>query len=264
MTMKLSRLFHAVLLIAAVLLFGGCSTLIEPEKHPADITLEELEARMGNAMDPHRRYRDADSYLQHLVTRLSTWYGGADILMKVRYEKPDKFRFDYIMDGKPLTSMIYNGSAAYVVNYKAKETVKLNDEEFAKLTMFLRLGQPDSTYSNAFPLVELYECEIEGVPYYWIRCYFNVESKGNPYDVFVDKDSYLIKRVQLNTGRYGEYTAEIEKYSEFDSVIIPDVFVFRQNGLVQECDVVIYKLDANIAENAFDLPPYKIVEQADK
>lgn len=258
---NLTRLCRVVALSVALLLICGCSTLIDPEKHPADITLSELETRMGNAMDPQRRYRDADSYLQHLVTRLSTWYGGADILMKVRYEKPDKFRFDYIMDGKPLTAMIYNGSAAYVVNYKAKETVKLSDEEFARLTMFLRLGQPASTYSNAFPLVELYECEIEGVPYYWIRCYFDAENKGNPYDVFVDKESYLIKRVQLNTGRYGEYTAEIEKYSEFDNVIIPDVFVFRQSGLVQECDVVIYKLDANIADDAFDLPPYKIVEQ---
>lgn len=248
-------------LLCALLLFCGCSTLIEPEKFAADITLKELETRMGNAMDPQRRYRNSESYLQHFVTRLSTWYGGADILMKVRYEKPDKFRFDYIMDGKPLTSMIYNGSAAYVVNYKKKETVKLNDDEFAKLTVFLRLGQPDSTYSEAFPVVELYECEIEGVPYYWIRCYFNAENLSNPYDVFVDKETYLIKRVQLNTGRYGEYTAEIEKYSEFDSVIIPDVFVFRQSGLVQECDVVIYKLDANISADAFTLPPYKIVEQ---
>lgn len=263
MPMKVYRLCRLVMFGVIVLLFCGCSTLIEPEKQPADITLAELEARMGNAMDPGRRYRDADSYLQHLVTHLSTWYGGADILMKVRYKKPDKFRFDYIMDGRPLTSMIYNGSAAYVVNYGDKETVKLNADEFGKLTMFLRLGQPESTYADTFPEVELYECEIDGEPYYWLRCYFNADVKSNPYDVFVDKESYLIKRVQLNTGKYGEYTAEIEKYSEFDNVIIPDVFVFRQNGLVQECDVVIYKLDANISEDAFDLPPYKIVEQAE-
>ena len=82
-----------------------------------------------------------------------------------------------------------------------------------------------------------------------------INGSGKPWwDIVFDRRRLGVKEPQ----------AEIEKYSEFDSVIIPDVFVFRQNGLVQECDVVIYKLDANIADNAFDLPPYKIVEQADK
>ncbi len=248
----------AALLTAVLTMTAGCSSLIEPERLPCDITVEQLQQKMNDAMDPKGNYRNAKSYAQRVIVNLSTWYGDTNLKMEVFFMKPNIFRFDYFMDNKLFTTMIYNGTEAFTIDYNKKEITRMNHDQFTMISRFVSLGQPDTTYTSLFPKIELNECLIKGKPYYWMRCYFNADSSGNPYDVFVSKDDYLTRRIQFYTKATGDYTAIINTYTREDDVVQPDTFTSEQDGYSQNFDLIRYKLDPPLTEKDFALPNYPI------
>lgn len=247
-----------LLFVALLSLGSGCSSLIEPEQLPSDLTVSELEARMNMAMDPKGNYRHARTYIQRVITTMSIGWFDAKVMMEVRFMKPDWMRVDTYVDREKITSIVYAGEHANVINWRDKEIIPLTGSELQKLSRFATLGNPDASYSSVFPRIDIFECEIDDVRYYWMRCYFNADGSGNPYDVFVDQKAFLTRRVQFKADGIGEYVAQIQQYTVYDDVVVPDIFSISQEGVSEECDVILYRLNAPITEEDFALPDFPV------
>jgi len=240
---------------------AGCSSLIEPEKLPCDISVEELQTRMSNAMDPNGTYRNAESYVQQVLVKISTWYSDAMMKMDIRYLAPGSVRFDYYVDNKPVQTLICRSQAGFYLDYDKKVARRISGEEYRKILRLMKFAQPDASYSTTFEAIELNECEIDGKMYYWMRCWFDADRSGYPYDVFVDKEDYFVRRIQFHTPQTGDYSAEIQTYAKCDDVTIPDVFIASWDGYSETCDLNIYKLNVPIKPSMFDVPAdFTIVE----
>ncbi|MEA4863707.1 MAG: hypothetical protein AB7F40_10870 [Victivallaceae bacterium] len=245
--------------IVSLLLFAaGCSSLIEPEQLPSDLTVPELEARMKVAMDPKGNYCDANTYIQRVITTLSTGWVKVKVMMEVRFMKPDKMRIDTYYDREMIASIIYSGDQANIVNWRDKEIIPVTDKALQRLSRFVTLGNPEASYSSVFPRIDIFECDIDGVRYYWMRCYVNADGTGHPYDVFVDQKKFLTRRVQFEAEGIGEYVAQIQKYTVYDDVVVPDLFTTTQDGVSEDCDVILYRLNAPITDEDFKLPDFPV------
>jgi len=253
------RIFPLSAVLAALaMLVSGCSILIEPEARPTQMTVEELEYKMEDAMDPNSVYRNAFSYAQESVTKLSTWYSSADMIVRTYYKKDEtelgKFRIEYLLDNKAVSGIIYKDGKAQIIDYGAKKIYLMSDEENRKMVLLVQLGQPDATYSDTFPVIDLFECTVNNVDYYWMRCYFNADKSGHPYDVFVNKETFLTKRIQLNSLSTGEYSAVIDEYATYETVTVPDVFTVDNDGITQTCDLIRYNLNVALPDSIFEAP----------
>jgi len=259
----MARRIIGFFIMPLLFLSAGCSSLIEPEQLPSDLTVPELEARMNLAMDPKGNYRNADTYIQRVITTLSTGWVDVKVMMEVRFMKPGKMRIDTYYDREMLTSIIYVGDHANVVNWRDKEIIPVTAKALQKLSRFVTLGNPEASYSSVFPRIDIFECEIDDVRYYWMRCYFNADGSGSPYDVFVDQKEFLTRRVQFQAEDIGEYVAMIKKYTVYDDVVVPDLFTTTQDGISEDCDVILYRLNAPITGDDFKLPNFPVKAAAD-
>lgn len=257
--MKSSKIRLTILAIFSCLtiVLSGCSTMLNPKATPATITIEELENRMDHAMDPLKIYRNADSYVQEAICELSIWFTTQDIKVRTFYKhdgsETGKIRVDYFLDNKIITSMIYMNDSAYIVNFRNKTIQELSEQDYHNMVTFAKLFQPDATYADTFSKIEIFECQLEDRNYYWLKCYFN-ENDKHPYEVFVDAETYLTKRIQIVSKEVGEYTATIDRYATYSNVTVPDIFTTVSGNITQNYDLTLYNIDIDIPDSRFALP----------
>ena len=252
------KFFAGQLLVAcAMLLLTGCSTLISPTPIPTTVTVEDVEAKINAAMDPEGEYRNATSYYQRLVMSMpGPLWGKVDLMVDIRFEKPNRFRYDYYLDNKLVSSMIYVADTAFVIDHTKPRIMEMDEDYSHKIFALLQLGCPAATYSASFAKVDVHECVIDGEEYYWLRCFFEADNPGFFYDVFVDKAENYVRRVQMRTPKLGEFSAVVRKFSKFGSVTIPDEYSAFLDRTEIVCDVINYKLNAYIPPEIFDLPDF--------
>ncbi len=253
--------------LTIITLLSGCSSLIKPTMQPTSMTVAQLEEKMEFAMDPKMEYRKATSYIQESISEISTWYSSQELTIRTSFKKQEgstvgKLRVDYLINNRIFSSLIYANNAAYVVDYKAKKATKIGDEEYKSMMIFVSLCSPDTTYSETFSRIELSECVIDDQNYYVLQCFSTDSPAETPYEVFVNADTFLINRIQTNTKKFGEYSAVIDSYATYQSVTVPDIFTSNTNGVIQDFDLILYNLNANIPDIRFELPKdFTIVEK---
>ena len=235
--------------LSLVGLMSGCSMFSAVDERPADITLEELEIKKQQAMDPQDRFKEAQSFVQREVLTISKWFFSAQCTVETKFKKPDRFRLTTYMEGRPLVTIIYNAGKAWQVNYQENKVEAISGSDLEQLRVVFDLNRPDSTYQSTFQSVDLTECEIDDHEYYHLHCVSGVEGMP-PIDFYISKKSFMTKRLVIE----GVSDSLIERYALEDDVIIPQEILGEQDGVTTRSKVVYYKLNAIINDNEF-LPP---------
>lgn len=252
--------FFALFGLAALLtLFTSSCTTVETEEIPfeAEITLEDLMAKMTKATDPTGEYAKSKTYTmrQNVYTERFLDEPKAQ-QVDVKFQQPDLFNLTTYEDNEPLSAVILNGPNGWSVDYKRRLVVPLDGKQLEQLKILASIATPDSAYLKVYSSAQLAGCSINGKKYYKISC---TRQEPNPHttEIYVGTEDFLPWRwrITLNTGN-GQlnYTSIINKYSLRDGVMIPDDTTTIQNGHKQTVKVSHYQLNSPISPNAFQPP----------
>ena len=118
--MKIFRIMVLLLSVFVVGLSSGCSMFSGDP--PVNISLAVLQLKMQKAMDPDNLYRDSKSYVQKQMLMVKKdWEDEKSYIVEVKFKRPDKLKMTTWEENEATTSIIFNGSNAWIVNYKNKQ-----------------------------------------------------------------------------------------------------------------------------------------------
>ncbi|MDD5698733.1 MAG: hypothetical protein PHH77_08980 [Victivallaceae bacterium] len=248
--MKNFRFLVMFCILSGLVLGSGCRMFSSPEETPADITLAVLQEKMQRAMDPDRRYRESKSYVQKQMLMVKKdWESEKAYIVEIKFKRPDKLKMVTLQDNAPFNAIIFNGKNAWIVDYRNKQRTLVSGEQLEKMKVLFALGRPDSTYEQVFKQVRITETELDEQPYYKLTCTSRFKDQP-PYVVYVGKNNFLTKRIDIPP----KVSSTIDQYGLYDGVIIPERTTEVMSGSKKQYELIMYKLDVNIADNEF-FPP---------
>lgn len=245
---------YSVLSMAAMLLLTGCAT-----ERPSDLTMDELEIKMAQAMDPDGSYRRANSYFQRQNVEEKGFWSTDRQMVEVKFQRPDKFKFSYYEKNKIASEILSKDNRAWMIDYQKGTVTELAGDAMEKIKLMLALGHPDTDYDKIFDKVALSLVELEdGREYYKMVCQPRIQD-SHPIIIYVDKLESLPKRMILKVKTPNgtvNSTSNIEKYDFFNNLKLPVLTRVEDGSREYTTRVVGYQLDAKFNADAFELPKF--------
>lgn len=247
----LSMLFFAVFLLLA----GGCSSFSE-EISAADISIDELEKRMQQAMDPNGRFARAKSYvMRQQVTTDRSWMELPEIQMvEVKFRAPDHLKLTTYTDNKPEQMIIARSGEGWFVNMDSKKVVRLDRQKLESVLMLARLTNPGTPLKEVFKKISIDRSRIGEEDFYRLTC---SREKNTPMYIYVGCKDFFSRRLRMTMGVPGSrmnYDSRMLNYSMYEGVMIPDESIVRQGSIEQKSKVIYYKLDVELDDKEFRVP----------
>jgi len=242
---------------AAVLLFSGCVS-----EQPSDITLDELEQKMAQAIDPTGEYKKASTYFQRQNIKEEGFFSDKHQLVEVKFQRPDKFKFSYYEKNKVATEIISVGGRAWAVDYNNAKLIEIQGEALEKFKVMLALGHPDTDYAELFAQVDMTLTTLEDDrQYYKLVCHPKLPG-SNPIVIYVDKITSLPKRMELAVKTVNgtvESVSDIVEYRPFGKINVASLTNVTEGSREYTTRVVDYQLNAHFSDKEFDLPTFDLV-----
>ena len=246
-----------VMLFFAVFLFlaGGCRSFSE-EISASDISIDELEKRMQQAMDPNGRFARARSYvMRQQVTTDRSWMDLPEVQMvEVKFSAPDRFKLTTYTDNEPEQMIIANGSEGWFVNLDSKKVIRLDRQKLESVLMMARLTNPGTPLKKVFRKVAVDRSRIDDEDFYRITCF---REKNTPIYIYVGCKDFFSKRLRMTMGIPGsrmDYDSRMLNYSMYEGVMIPGESIVYQGSMEQKSKVIYYKLDVEFDDKEFRVP----------
>ncbi|MCP3965845.1 MAG: hypothetical protein GY750_01725 [Lentisphaerae bacterium] len=257
--MKSIKTYLCLALPVACIFTAGCCILGGEQEKPADISLNVLELKMRQAMDPTGGYRNAQTYIQKQMLEIKRdWIGKKSFIVEIKFKRPDLFKTTTIEDNRKRDAVIFNGKKAWLVDYKNNQVAEIKGPKLEKLKVIFGLGRPDSTYQDLFKKVVITETTFDDQPYYKLLCISKIKDQ-DPISIYVGKNNFLTKRletIERVNGQKEKYVSTIEKYSMHDGVMIPAETTVQLDNVKQKSIVILYKLNAKIKDSEFKPPRF--------
>ena len=250
------KMLCAALFPALLLLGSGCAETFREELSKSDITVEQLESRMRQAMDPAGRFAGAKTYvMRQQITTEQGWMDPPLIQMvEIKFRRPDQFKLTTYTDNEPETAIIANGKSGWMVDLKAKKSAPLDGKALRRVMALVRLTNPGSRLKDVFPKIGIDRSVVDGEPFYRLTC---SGEDGEPVRIYIGAKDYLNRRMRMKftvNGSTLAYDSRMLAYSMYEGIMIPDESVVRQGGTEQKTKVVYYKLDVALEDREFQPP----------
>ncbi len=239
--------------IAAVSLCG-CSLFQDYEEYESDISLDELQALMNQNSDPDGLYRRANSYVQKQISRVIGVFWDDEYVIEVKFKRPGSWKTTTYEDNQPVSSVIYNGRRAWLVDYKKKTSRELTGHSLIRIRNMQTLLLPDSTFADTFEQVKLSQIRMDGVEYYKV---VGSNPEQEPITIYIGKYSGLPKRLVTRENIGGimvNYESTMDTYAMYDHVIIANQNTVIVDNTKQISRVVQYRLNVDIDDSEFQSP----------
>ena len=253
---RLVKYFKVISVFCLVLLVCGCSNVCLLEN---DITLEELESRMEQAMDPKGFFADSKSYYQSQSLKYEGVFSDDLYEIQIRYLKPHFLKVTTLKFNQLQGAFIFNGSAAWSVDYRKKTVKNLSGIELIRIKALYDMLSPGSRYHKLFKNVELHKVKRDNKIYYRLTCTPNDER--NKLVVYVNADNYLKELIEYDfivtiegKERKIKSTNEIEAYDTVNGVLYPLEMKGLTNGVESETVVSDYRFNIELDESEFQTP----------
>ena len=248
------KLFYVLFFAVAVLLAGGCS--FNEEISASDISMDELEKRMQQAMDPSGRFARAKSYvMRQQVTTDRSWMELPEVQMvEIKFRAPDQFKLTTYTDNEPEQIIIANGKDGWFVDMDRKKVIRLDQKKLAGVMMLARLTNPGTPLKKVFKKVSLDRSRIGEEDFYRITCQ---RENNTPLYIYVGSKDYYSRRMRMTMGVAGSrinYDSRMLNYSMYEGVMIPAESIVHQGSMEQNSKVIYYKLDVELDDKEFQVP----------
>ena len=256
--------FLAVPVLSSVLC--GCAYLAELEETPAedtssaDITVEELSAKIEKAADPKGIFQKCHSYLLKQEMSGEDNNGSSYTrTVEIKFKLPFYLKTTTYMNDKPVLIVIFDGKTARSINCETDQITEFKGLSYELVEVLANLGHPSSTMTSVFPKIELSEVTVSAlVPekYYKAVCYSKYEDLP-PITFYIGKKNFLTKKLETNrftaTGSY-KYVSETEKYSMYDGVWVASESKVTAGGATYAYKIIEYKMNVDIPDSEFETP----------
>lgn len=242
----------------ALLAVFGCAA---PEL-PSDISMDTLEDRMTQVMDPKREYRNAHSYIQRQNIEEKGFFSSKMNIIEVRFQRPDRFKVTVYDENEPQSGILSRDGRAWAIDYENGIITELVGNELAKTKVMLALGHPDNDYDKLFSKIDMSIVTIEDDDKE-VECYKLVCSSGlpgaKPFIVYVNRALSLPKRIEFDfelDGREFHYQSDIVEYQNFGGVRVPTLSRVTEGDREYTSRVVGYMLNPKFRDNEFQIPEF--------
>ena len=249
------RLFFMLFFAVFLLLAGGCTSFSE-EISAADISIDELEKRMQQAMDPNGRFARAKSYvMRQQVTTDRSWMELPEVQMvEIKFRAPDQFKLTTYTDNEPEQMIIASGNEGWFVNMDSKKVVRLDRHKLESVLMLARLTNPGTPLKEVFKKISIDRSRIGDEDFYRLTCF---REKDTPMYIYVGCKDFFSRRLRMTMGVPGsriKYDSRMLNYSMYEGVMIPDESIVHQGSIEQKSKVIYYKLDVELDDKEFRVP----------
>jgi len=250
--MKFQLFFAAV----AVLALAGCASVKEIES-PSSMTLETLESKMNQVIDPDGKYDKTKSFVQRQIVITERFMDDPEEkIVETKFQDPSNIKITSFVDNEEESAIIYNGKNGWMVNYSAKKVTEITGDMLERIGIMSLMASPQSKLSSVFKDIKITEAEINDDHFYKISCRRKA-GDVSVINIYVDSQSYLISQIKATLqidGNHYEYDTVITKYATNDGIKIPAETTVNAGGITQHTRVIYYKLDPVFKDSEF-LPP---------
>lgn len=275
--MKSNTIRHAIRHLAAacvMLCTVSCATLTREEQEkmlrldqpvqPSDMSSAQLIDAMQKAMDPQKKFFNAEKYIMKQRTVSEHEEESRRItqvfLTEIRYAKPDSIRWTHFRDGIPFLVSLYKNGEAWDINPENRKYTKI--PEGLGLNLFrtsTAMLNPSKTYLDIFKSVEIASVYEDGHRCYRLICQ-TFDEEIAPYVVYVDAETFLTRK--LETIIYGDdgfqslYTSIPREYTwyENNSIRMPAVTVVKTSQGQDITTITDFHINPNLPASDFELP----------
>ena len=254
------RMGRGVPVIGAAILLAVCGCAV-PEL-PSDISVDTLEDRMAQVMDPQREYRKAHSYLQRQNVEEKGFFSSKLNMVEVRFQRPDRFKVTVYDENEPRSGILSRDGRAWTIDYENGIITELTGNALAKTKVMLALGHPDNDYDKLFSKIDMSITTIEEDDKD-LECYKLVCSSGlpgaKPFVVYVSRALSLPKRIEVDfelDGREVHYENDIVEYQNYGGVRVPSLSRITEGDREYTSRVVSYLLNPKFRDNEFQVPEF--------
>lgn len=255
MTEKFMRFSMAAVFALLTGVFAGCASLDDDSISESDLSVEALEARMAEKVDPTGAYRSSKSFVFRQTIRIPQFLDDdIETMVETKMLLPDKFRITTLQDNEPVQIICSNGSSGWMSESSGRKLKILEGEKLQQLLTLSKLGTPAGGYRKIFSKVDIFRCSNDDGDFYVLDC---IGNNGNTFRFYIDDEEFLLRRMKgrMNVGNgFLNYDSRVKSYGLFSGVMIPKVTETTQNGQKQIIELLKYELNPEIAETDF-LPP---------
>ncbi len=253
--------YFALFAVFSAVMFMLCGCISNETLTPADITIDELESKMEEAMDPKGAFRKANSYVQREMLKIEGIFADSVYQIDLKYKKPHFFKLVTLENNEPVSAVIFNAGSAWQVDYANRHVHEITGADLVRINVLHRLTTPTEKYSKLFKNITVFNCTVKDDPaqYYKIVC--NPDDRENTISVYVNANDFLPRRIDAdisllikNEKVNFEYDSLIDSYKTMDNVVIPQKTTSESSGITSTTTVFDYKLNVDIPDSEF-LPP---------
>ena len=253
--MKMLKVICLAVSTAAGMLLTGCVSDM-----PSDITLDELEQKMAQAMDPKRDYRTARAYFQRQNISEEGLFSTKLQLVEVKFQRPDKFKLSYYNDKNRIVSeVLCKDGKAWMIDHLQGKITPIEGQALEKFRIMLELGHPDTDFDKIFSDVKLSLTKrMNGKFYYKLVCQPKIPG-AHPIIIYIDKQTMLPERMELKVKTAAgtiESTCNIVEYRKFGNLTLPSLTDVEDGVREYTNRVVDYQLNSGFSGNEFNLPVF--------
>jgi outer membrane lipoprotein-sorting protein len=215
-----------------------------------ELTSSEISLKIKEAADPKGVFRKTQTYLIRQKINVSGGDKPGVFYSEIKYKSPDKIRSDYFYEGKIMSSIIVNGERAWSLSGTDSSASEISGNQLDRLKLFTEMAVPVSTFSDIFDKIEIETITENGKTFYLLQC--RPKSTDLPLmSFYIDKSDFL-ERKMLTSNEKGEpYSAEINKYSVLENVMIPSETTVHSGGITQKIILEEFKLNVEINDSVF-------------
>lgn len=242
---------HISLAFVLIIFISGCEWIRGYEEYPSDITIEELQKQMNEASDPDGLYQNAQSYIMKQTLTRKGIFWDDDYMVEVKFKRPGLWKTTTFKDNKPMTSIMFNGRKAWIVDYRTKTTHELTGPVLARASHMQTLLLPDSTFRDSFEKIDLTQYRKDGIEYYKVVGH---NTGFDPITIYIGKYTSLPKRVETREEINGikvNYVSIMDSYAMYDHVMIANQNTVIVDNSTSISRVVQYRLNVELANSEF-------------
>ena len=239
-------------MVCLALFLGACRSTFSPE-------VESLLAKMKTAVDPHGRIESIESQEVRGNFRRSTADRGAT--MSIRAVRPDKVRTDIIIPGDVSIIRTFNGKTAWEYTTRAGYRELVGTELSRIKLQALSIVDFRLPAAVSSQIVIDGEAQVMGAQCIRLVCTPKEEFEFQPFTLFVDKNSFLIrKRVEEHGNQdIGSFQVSTvyDDYFDYDGVLVPRTMISQVHNQIIEYDVTSVAWNEKFHDATFN-PPEKL------
>ena len=270
----IGRVIFGMVAVCVMSIASSCTTMTREEQEKmlrldrevqvSDMSSSQLIEAMQKAMDPQKKFYNAQKYIMKQRTVSEHEEESRRItqvfLTEIRYAKPDSIRWTHFRDGIPFLISLCKNGEAWNINPENRKYTKL--PEGLGLNLFrtsTAMLNPSKTYLDIFKSVEISSVYEDGRRCYRLVCQA-FDDEIAPYVVYVDAETFLTCKLETiiygNDGSQSLYTSIPREYTwyENNTIRMPAVTVVKTSSGQDVSTITDFHINPNIPDSDFELP----------